>query len=313
MGTFATTKVMSWIASHLVQNEFITQINGISITIKREDKLHPFISGNKFRKLKYNFAHYKAIQAKGVATFGGAFSNHLAATAAAGKLEGLPTIGFVRGDELALKSRNATLTFCEAQGMQLYFLSRDAYREKAQATLVQTILAENKYALLAEGGTNALAVKGCEEILLPEDKAFDTIAVAVGTGGTFMGLLKASSPHQQLLGFDVVHDENVRQWIEKEAPDQSNFNLLKATQGGRYGKATNELVAFINSFYEKHQILLDPIYTGKLLFGIFALIKQDQWRWGKNILIIHTGGIQSIAGFNQQQKTKGRPLIKVGL
>ena len=185
---------MSWIATHLVQNEFITQINGISITIKREDKLHPIISGNKFRKLKYNFAHYKQINARGVATFGGAYSNHLAALAAAGKKVGIPTIGFVRGKELAQKERNPTLAFCEAEGMKLFFLSREAYSKKEAAPTVQEIVMENQYALLAEGGTNSLAIKGCEEILLPEDKDFDCIAVAVGTGGTFMGLLNTCFP-----------------------------------------------------------------------------------------------------------------------
>lgn len=304
---------MSWIATHLVKNEFITQINGISITIKREDKLHPTVSGNKFRKLYYNFAHYKQIKAKGVVTFGGAFSNHLAATAAAGKLEGIPTVGVVRGEELANKARNATLAFCESQGMQLIFLSRDDYRKKEQAPLVQKFLAQSDYTLLAEGGTNDLAVKGCKEILLPHDRVYDTIAVAVGTGGTFMGLLESCTSQQKLVGFDVVKDKKVREWIETKAGDRTNFSLLDTPLIGAYGKVADEIVTFINSFYKTHKILLDPIYTGKLLFGIFALIKTDQWRWGKNILVIHTGGIQSIAGFNYQQKQKNKPLIERSL
>jgi len=300
---------MSWIATHLVQNEFITQINGISITIKREDKLHPIISGNKFRKLKYNFAHYKQINAAGVATFGGAYSNHLAAVAAAGKKVGMPTIGFVRGEELEQKARNPTLTFCEAEGMTLYFLNREAYREKAAAPMVQDILLDNNYALLAEGGTNDLAIKGCEEILLPEDNAFDCIAVAVGTGGTFMGLLNTCLPQQHLLGFDVVKDQKVAVWINKEAGAKKNYTLFDVPDTGTYGSASDELIHFINAFYTQHKILLDPLYTGKLLFGIFALIKNKQWRWGKNVLIIHTGGIQGIEGFNIRQKQKGKPCI----
>ena len=304
---------MSWIATHIIQNEFITQINGISITIKREDKLHPLVSGNKFRKLKYNFAYYQEQQAKGVVTFGGAFSNHLAATAAAGKIAGLSTIGFVRGDELQGKTRNPTLAFCEAQGMQLYFLSREDYRKKEQAPLVQKIIKETAFAILAEGGTNERAIKGCEEILQAHDSEYDTIAVAVGTGGTFMGLLRSCFPGQQLLGFDVVKDDKVKQWIEQQANKKTNYTLIDATSTGSYGKASNELVHFINAFYAKHKILLDPLYTGKLLFGIFALIKSGQWRWGKNILMIHTGGIQSITGFNQQQKQKNNPFIELDL
>ena len=301
---------MSWIASHLIQNEFITQINGISITIKREDKLHPIVSGNKFRKLKYNFANYKAIGAKGVATFGGAFSNHLAATAAAGKWAGVSTIGFVRGEELSQKALNPTLTFCQAEGMKLFFLSRKEYQKKAEAPLVQQIIQETKYELLAEGGTNAFAIKGCEEILLPQDKVYDVIAVSIGTGGTFMGLLNSCLPQQHLLGLNVVKDQTVDHWIEKTALGHKNYTLLDDPAVGAYGKASNELVAFINTFYKQHKILLDPIYTGKLLFGIFALIKQDKWRWGKNILIIHTGGLQGIVGFNQQQRRKGKPCIE---
>lgn len=300
---------MSWIATHLVQNEFITQINGISITIKREDKLHPIISGNKFRKLKYNFAYYKQINARGVATFGGAYSNHLAAVAAAGKKVGMPTIGFVRGEELEKKVRNPTLAFCEAEGMRLYFLGREAYREKEATHMVQEIIVENQYALLAEGGTNPLAIKGCQEILLPEDKSFDCVAVAVGTGGTFMGLLNTCFLQQHLLGFDVVNDPKVAKWITQEARVHKNYTLLDVPNAGTYGNASDELIHFINAFYSQYKILLDPLYTGKLLFGIFALIKNKQWHWGKNILIIHTGGIQGIEGFNIRQKQKGKPCI----
>ena len=301
---------MHWITTHLVNNEFITQINGISITIKREDKLHPIISGNKFRKLYYNFVHYQSTKVAGVATFGGAFSNHLAATAAAGKKTGIPTMGFVRGDELANKVRNPTLSFCEAQGMTLHFLSRQAYRQKEAASMVKKTLLKNQYVLLAEGGTNELAIKGCEEILLPQDASFDTIAVAVGTGGTFMGLLNSCSPNQQLLGFDTVNDSTVHQWINTVALPEKKFTVLNATQTGSYGSASDELVDFINSFYLQYKILLDPLYTGKLLFGIFALIKNKQWRWGKNVLVIHTGGIQGIEGFNIRQLKKGKPCIK---
>ena len=124
-----------------------------------------------------------------------------------------------------------------------------------------------------------------------------------------MGLLNSCFPQQHLLGFDVVKDQKVQKWVAKTVAANKNYTLLDVPKTGAYGKASNELIDFINTFYQEHKILLDPIYTGKLLFGIFALIKQDKWRWGKNILIIHTGGIQGIAGFNQQQELKGKPLI----
>ena len=229
--------------------------------------------------------------------------------AAAGKKAGIPTIGFVRGEELAQKERNPTLSFCEAEGMRLYFLSREAYRKKEAAPKVKEIVMENQYTLLAEGGTNPLAVKGCEEILLPDDKGFDCVAVAVGTGGTFMGLLNTCFPQQHLLGFDVVKDQKVTEWITQEAGVHKNYTLLDVPVAGTYGNASDELIHFINAFYSQYKILLDPLYTGKLLFGIFALIKNKQWHWGKNILIIHTGGIQGIEGFNIRQKQKGKPCI----
>ena len=302
---------MDWITPQLVQNEFITQINGISITIKREDQLHPYISGNKFRKLRYNFDSFKTNQAAGVATFGGAYSNHLVATAAAGKQFNLPTLGFVRGEELANKPLNPSLKFCVNQGMELVFLSRVDYREKEEAPLVKTRLSENAYALLPEGGTNALAIKGCREILTANDEPFDTVAVAVGTGGTYIGLSQSCTAQQQLLGFKAVNDPKVDAFIEQQIPKGVSNILIDDFIFGGYGKVPDQLVHFINDFYQTHQILLDPTYTGKMLFGIFTLIKNNAWRWGKNVLVIHTGGVQAIEGFNQRQKEKNRPCIQV--
>ena len=302
---------MDWSLSHVVQNEFITQINGISLTIKREDQLHPMISGNKFRKLKYNLSSYDALKFSGVVTFGGAYSNHLVATAAAGKRMGVPTHGFVRGEELEFKERNPSLLFCEQEGMQLHFLTRADYRLKDKAPKVQAFLKQDNYFLLPEGGTNPLAIKGCTEILTPSDKVFDTICCSVGTGGTFLGLLASASSHQHLVGFQAVNDSNVSDWIAEKAIDSRAYTLSRDHLYGGYGKASDALVEFINTFYKEYQILLDPLYTGKLLFGIFALIKQKQWRWGKEVLIIHTGGIQGIEGFNLQQAQQGKACIDI--
>ncbi len=143
---------MDWSLSHIVQNEFITQINGISLTIKREDQLHPMISGNKFRKLKYNFNKTDISKYQGIVTFGGAYSNHLVATAVAGKLMGIPTHGFVRGEELEFKERNPSLVFCEEHGMKLHFLSRSEYRQKDKTPKVKAFLNTDNYFLLPEGG-----------------------------------------------------------------------------------------------------------------------------------------------------------------
>ncbi len=156
-----------------------------------------------------------------------------------------------------------------------------------------------------------MAIKGCTEILTPSDKVFDTICCSVGTGGTFMGIKASILPHQHLLGFQAVNDLSVSRWIDKNAKPSHAYTLLSGHLYGGYGKATEELVQFINAFYKEYKILLDPLYTGKLLFGIFALIKQNKWRWGKEVLIIHTGGIQAIEGFNLKQSQQGKACINI--
>ena len=148
-----------------------------------------------------------------------------------------------------------------------------------------------------------MAIKGCGEILTANDELFDTVAVAVGTGGTYIGLSQSCTAQQQLLGFKAVNDPKVDALIEQQVPKGINTLIDDFIFGG-YGKVPDQLVHFINDFYQSHQILLDPTYTGKMLFGIFTLIKNNAWRWGKNVLVIHTGGVQAIEGFNQRQKRK---------
>ena len=193
--------------------------------------------------------------------------------------------------------------------MQLHFLTREEYTLKEQATVVQSFCTNKKLYLLPEGGTNALAIKGCAEILTPEDAVFDAVCCAVGTGGTLMGLIESVQTHQHVLGFLSALDPKVSDSLSRACPKDKSMTLIDDFAMGGYGKVPESLVTFINSFYKKHKILLDPLYTGKLLFGIFALIKNGQWRWGKNVLVIHTGGIQGIEGFNQRQQQKGKPCI----
>lgn len=294
-----------------IPNQFVTTLEGISISLKREDLWDPWVGGNKFRKLHYNIQHAIAENAACILTFGGAYSNHLVATAAAGKRIGLKTIGIVRGEELRDKERNPSLAFCETQGMQLFFVTRSEYNQKEKSRTVQCLCKNNAVYILPEGGTNALAIKGCSEILKPEDCVFDTICTAVGTGGTYVGLSQSLLPHQQLLGWSSVKDPKIEAFIQQQVKlDPSRCKLIYDTQAGAYGKATDELIHFINEFQNQYKILLDPIYTGKLLFGIFTSIKTKQWKWGKNLLIIHTGGLQSIKGLNQKHQISNRPCIK---
>ena len=283
---------------------------GISLVIKREDLIHPFVSGNKFRKLKYNLLQAKAENQSTLLTFGGAYSNHIAAVAYAGKENGFQTIGIIRGDELADKiESNPTLKFAQECGMQFEFVSRETYRLKTEATYLEQL--QQKYGsfyLIPEGGTNAFAIQGCEEILTPEDASFDFVACAIGTGGTISGLINSVLPHQKVLGFpalkgDFLQDE-IRNFVR-----QDNWELITDYHFGGYGKVTNDLIDWINRFYAQTQIPLDPVYTGKMVFGIVDLIAKNYFPENAKILLIHTGGLQGIQGMNLKLKNKGLPIL----
>ena len=284
--------------------------NNVTLSVKREDLLHPHISGNKFRKLKYNILEAKKQDFTRLLTFGGAFSNHIAATAAAGKEYGLATIGIIRGEELAKVGDNPTLSFAKSCGMQLEFISREAYRHKTDPDFLEGLTARfGDFYAVPEGGTNALAVKGCEEILAAEDTLFTHIACAVGTGGTISGLINSANENQLVLGFPALKGAGLSDDICKFARN-GNWQLIEDYHFGGYGKVTAELVNFINDFYVKTGIPLDPVYTGKMLFGVIDLIEQGYFPEGSSVLAIHTGGLQGIAGMNKELLRKQLPIIK---
>ena len=170
-------------------------LNSISVAIKREDLIHPFVSGNKFRKLKYNLLEAKKEKQETLLTFGGAFSNHIAAVAYAGKENGFKTIGIIRGEELQDKIiENPTLIFAQNCGMQFEFISREAYRTKSETSFLENLkLQFGDFYHIPEGGTNVLAIQGCAEILTPEDAEFDYICCSIGTGGTISGIIDRKS------------------------------------------------------------------------------------------------------------------------
>ena len=282
----------------------------IELFIKREDLIHPFVSGNKFRKLKYNLLQAKANDKKVLLTFGGAFSNHIAATAFAGKENGFKTIGIIRGDELKDKiEENPTLKFAKECGMQLEFVSRENYRQKDSQNYIKNLYNQfGNFYLVPEGGTNDLAVKGCEEILNDQDAVYDFICVSVGTGGTISGIINNSASHQKILGFPALKGDFLQKDICKFATNK-NWELIADYHFGGYGKVSEELIAFLNSFYQKYQIPLDPIYTGKLVFGVINKINAGYFPENSKILIIHTGGIQGISGMNLKLKSKKLPIL----
>jgi 1-aminocyclopropane-1-carboxylate deaminase len=286
--------------------------NGISLEIKREDLLHPFISGNKFRKLKYNLLQAKAENQKTVLTFGGAYSNHIAAVAYAGKEQGFKTIGVIRGDELGDKiAENPTLQFAQECGMQFEFVTREAYRFKTEPDFIANLQQKfGSFYLVPEGGTNEYAIKGCEEILTEEDAKFDYVCCAVGTGGTISGIINSALPHQKVLGFPALKGDFLKDEIRKFATNK-NWELINDYHFGGYGKVNEELVQFINQFYKQTQVPLDPIYTGKMVFGVIDLIQKNYFPDNAKILLIHTGGLQGIQGMNVILKNKNKTLIDV--
>ncbi len=287
------------------------QDTSLKIVIKREDLIHPFISGNKYRKLKLNVKRAKEINSKSLLTFGGAFSNHIAAVALAGREYGFHTIGVIRGDELKFKKDlNPTLEFAKTCGMRFKFISREDYKRKTDSDFIKNLKDEfDDIYLIPEGGTNDLAVRGCEEILQPDDSQFDYICCAVGTGGTISGIINASKSHQKILGFPALKGDFLKQDIRKFAT-QENWELVKDYHFGGYGKIKPELITFINTFKRDYNIPLDPIYTGKMMFGIFDLIENGFFPKNSKILVIHTGGLQGIAGMNLKLKRKNWPLIE---
>jgi 1-aminocyclopropane-1-carboxylate deaminase len=283
---------------------------GITLEIKREDLLHPFVSGNKFRKLKYNVLQAKAENQSVLLTFGGAFSNHIAAVAYAGKEQGFATIGVIRGDELRDKiSENPTLSFAQECGMRFEFVTREAYRHKTDTAFIEQLQAQfGSFYLVPEGGTNDLAVKGCEEILTEVDADFDFVCSAVGTGGTISGLINSALPHQKVLGFPALKGDFLQDEIRKFVTNK-NWDLVTDYHFGGYGKVTDELIDWINKFFLQTQIPIDPIYTGKMAFGVVDLIHRNFFPPKSKILLIHTGGLQGIAGMNIQLKNKHKPII----
>jgi len=288
----------------------------ISLFIKREDQLHPTISGNKYRKLAFNIEEAKKQQKQQLLTFGGAYSNHILATAGAGYEFGFKTVGIIRGDELGndlekTLNNNATLRAAKEFGMQFKFISRSEYRLKNTDSFLKELELEfpNSY-VLPEGGTNDLAVKGCEFIIEEKENDYDYICVAVGTGGTISGIINSSKENQRVLGFPALKGNFLEEEINKNNVNKSNWKLIQDYHFGGYAKINSELVTFINTFKEKTIISLDPVYTGKMVFGVLDLIQKDFFPENSKILMIHTGGLQGISGMNILLKKKGLPLLK---
>jgi len=281
------------------------EVSGISVYLLREDLLHPIISGNKWRKLKYNLIEAKKLGHQTLLTFGGAFSNHIHATAAAGNEFGFKTIGVIRGEEhLPL---NPTLDQAKSWGMQLNYISRNEYRNKEQSEFIEALGSKyGEFYLIPEGGSNSLAVRGCTEIVTEVHQTFDFWCVPCGTGGTLAGIVNGLNGSSKVIGFSALKNgsflnQNVDNFLIKNGyklPKKWEINV--DNHFGGYAKFTRELIDFINQFKAEHQIQLDPIYTGKMMLGILRLSTQGYFPSGSRILAVHTGGKQGIEGFNRR-------------
>jgi 1-aminocyclopropane-1-carboxylate deaminase/D-cysteine desulfhydrase-like pyridoxal-dependent ACC family enzyme len=288
--------------AHLAQDSPLQLLPGsfpepvpIRFYLKRDDMLHPLVSGNKWRKLKYNLIAAREQGFDTLLTFGGAFSNHLYATAAAGQVFGFRTIGVVRGEELADRPRNPTLAFCEAAGMQLHFVSRNAYGQKDDPAFIAEL--QHRFGpcyVVPEGGTNELAVRGTAEII-PEivqqlGKTPDYVCCAVGTEGTVLGLMQSAPEPTTVLGFLALKAPNFA--LPRQPSDSARFQLMTDYHFGGYARTTPALLDFIRTFEQKSGIQLEQVYTGKLLFGIYDLARQGYFPDGATVVALHTGGLQ---------------------
>ncbi|MEK0441608.1 MAG: hypothetical protein RL403_586 [Bacteroidota bacterium] len=276
----------------------------VALQVLRLDQVHPEVSGNKFYKLQYNLQEALRQNHHQVLTFGGAYSNHIYATAAAGREVGLDSVGIIRGELLDVQ--NPTLAFARAAGMSLLGISREHYREKNNPTFLETLRKQfGDFYLIPEGGTNTLAIQGTREILTAFHSSFSHVLTPIGTGGTFAGIAASLLPHQHLLGISTLKGEGIREEISnllkaEEIQCKGSLEIVTQYHQGGYAKWTRELIDFIHWFWNEFGIPLDPIYTGKMAFACWDLLQQNYFPLGSRILLIHTGGLQGNRGFTQR-------------
>ncbi|SEN49004.1 1-aminocyclopropane-1-carboxylate deaminase [bacterium A37T11] len=268
----------------------LLQEKEVRLFVKRDDLIHPFISGNKWRKLKYVLARAQAENRRHLVTFGGAWSNHLVATACAGAKFGFNTTGFVRGEEV----ENPQLSLCRIFGMVLRFVDRTAYRDKKDL-FAQHYGDDPEAYFIDEGGASIEATKGCAEIIGELSQQYDHLFCACGTGTTLAGLglgIAGKELHTRLHGVPVLKGGDfIRQEVKKLTPHPYPFDLHTDYHFGGYAKIKPELTHFIRKFCSSSGILIEPVYTGKLFFAIFDLLEKDYFSHGDRILALHTGGL----------------------
>jgi 1-aminocyclopropane-1-carboxylate deaminase len=280
----------------------------VELEVLRLDQVHPTVSGNKFFKLKYNLEEALKQNHRQVLTFGGAYSNHIYATASAAKLAGLQSIGIIRGE--VSDEKNPTLRSAKDAGMVLKGISRELYRDKTNSEYLDQLRQElGEFYLIPEGGTNALAIQGTTEILSNSQFNFSHLATPIGSGGTFAGLANSILPQQELLGISALKGEGIQEEMKQLLQThgihpKGSISIWTQYHHGGYAKWSSELIEFIHWFWESFGIPLDPIYTGKMAFACWDLLQKKYFKPGSRVLLIHTGGLQGNLGFTQRTGIK---------
>jgi 1-aminocyclopropane-1-carboxylate deaminase len=278
-----------------IKEDFL-QENNIELSILRLDLLHPEISGNKWFKLKYNIEKAMHYGQNTLLSFGGAFSNHLHAMAFASKINNLNSIGIIRGEKPSILSN--TLQDCVSLGMRLEFITRDDYKQKDKSFFIKKLKEKfGDFYLIPEGGNNRLGIKGCSEIPSFISEKYDTICLPIGSSATMAGVLVGSQSHQKIIGFsalkgaEYLQDEIINSLLNFELFN-TNYSINHEYHFGGFAKHKPELIQFMKQFKAKHNIELDFIYTAKMMFGIYNLIKNGVIKKDSCIIAIHTGGLQ---------------------
>lgn len=273
------------------------------LLIKRDDLIHPLVSGNKWRKLKYNIEYAKQEGYEGILSFGGAFSNHLYALAAGCKLAGLRCKAIVR--HTGLDPENPTMQFLLSQDAILSFMTGSAYRKAFSPGYIENIQSQfPSYHVVPEGGSNELAIRGVQEIMEEVHRQVSheklLVVCGVGSGSTITGICKSLTAQDKAIGMVAVNDKSLKDKIRNQLTDEENNRLsldFNAHQGG-FGKVGEDLLRFTNEFFKSSKIPIDPIYNGKVLQRVLTLLEKGDIEEDQKILIIHTGGLQGNNGYN---------------
>lgn len=284
-----------------VIDDAVTRSAGVSLRILRLDQVHPLLTGNKWYKLRLNLQSAREQGYSTVLSFGGAYSNHLHALAAAGRLFGFRTIGVIRGE--IVEPLNPTLAFAQEQGMELHAVSRADYRNKTSPDfLAQLTERFGMCFVIPEGGGNEAGVLGCTEIARSlhwsPDATDRLVTLACGTGATLAGIVAGLTVPCQVIGFSTLKGgeflaQQVRDFLEVvQVADPGKWHINTQAHCGGYARVTEELLAFIRDFTDRTGVPLEPVYTGKMMFGLYAMLTAGEIARGSEIIAIHTGGLQ---------------------